>query len=525
MTPFIVVTNNPTPDYLAINYTTPGQALSPDVVRNDAEDVSVAPVVENTPGVDPIYSADYDATDALSMAIGLVDTPPTAGSCNLLVGSTPVNTVAYNISAAALQTALNAALTTESKPLCTVVENEDGAYSIAGVTNGTVVDGFFSVADASLLYPASDAFFVLGSEGSGSSKYAYTFVMRIAPFCVADLSDELPDADVQIDTVQAGAADANKIQQISFLNDPYTGSYTISATANGVTASCGLANWGMTIGELGQVLANHPEIDYNNTDGTADNIRLSFNNGNYTVEFIGTLANDDANEFTVLNWNLVGPKGKSGLIHYNTQGLYIYSLSQGDSFELTRTIQRTRTSGEILTIYSAPVTILKDAINAATFVPSPLTNYYTSSQVDTFLAGKQDLDSTLTAISGAGTTGTGAVVGASGATMTGAIIRQAGTALTADGAITIASGIVYLEKTSAGAFTIAAPSSQDNTRITIIGNTDFAHVVTFTGATLKDGVAANTTATFTAVSGSAITVVARGAFWLLESNNGVTLAP
>jgi len=396
MTPFIVITNTQTPDYLAVSYEQPGQALAPDVVRNDAEDVSVSPVIQNTPGVSPIYSPDYDPTDELTMAIGLVDTPPTAGSVDLLVGATAVNGVAYNVTAAALQTALNVALTTEGEPLCTVVENEDGAYTISGVTDGEVVDGFFSVADASLLYPISDAFFVMGGEGSVSSKYVYTFVMRQAPMCVADLTDELPAADVVVTTVQSGSGTANKIQEISFTNTPYTGSYTVSGAVGGVTASCGVVNWGITAEELGLILARHPSVKYQSVDGTADNIAPSFNNGKYYVEFMGTLANNDANAFSALNYNLQGPAGKSGLIHYNTQGLYIYSLSQGDSFQLTRTIQRTRTSGEVLTIYSGLVTILKDAINAATYVPSPLTSYYTSAQVNSLLAAKQDIEGAYT---------------------------------------------------------------------------------------------------------------------------------
>lgn len=98
--------------------------------------------------------------------------------------------------------------------------------------------------------------------------------------------------------------------------------------------------------------------------------------------------------------------------------------------------------------------------------------------------------------------------------------------LTGDDAITVQASTVFLEKTSAGAYTIAAPSSQDGLRITIIGNTDFAHIVTFTGTTLLDGTTgANVTATFTAFKGSSITVVARGAFWLVESLNLVVCAP
>ncbi len=94
---------------------------------------------------------------------------------------------------------------------------------------------------------------------------------------------------------------------------------------------------------------------------------------------------------------------------------------------------------------------------------------------------------------------------------------------TADGAITIQSGVSTIAKTSAAAMTVAAPSSQDGTRMTIISNTDFAHVITFTGSTLLDGTTgANLTVTMTAFKGSAITVIAVGTKWLLESSSNVT---
>ncbi len=95
-----------------------------------------------------------------------------------------------------------------------------------------------------------------------------------------------------------------------------------------------------------------------------------------------------------------------------------------------------------------------------------------------------------------------------------------------DGAITIASGIKFLTKAGVAAMTVAAPSSQDGTRMTIISDSDNAHVVTFTGGTLLDGTTgANTTATFAAFKGASITVVARGTTWYVESLNAVTCAP
>lgn len=97
------------------------------------------------------------------------------------------------------------------------------------------------------------------------------------------------------------------------------------------------------------------------------------------------------------------------------------------------------------------------------------------------------------------------------------------TAYTADGAIALTEGVHAIENTSAAAMTVAAPASQDGLRLTIISNTDFAHVVTFTGATLLDGTTgANLTVTMTAFKGSAIRVVARGTKWLLEGASNVT---
>lgn len=94
---------------------------------------------------------------------------------------------------------------------------------------------------------------------------------------------------------------------------------------------------------------------------------------------------------------------------------------------------------------------------------------------------------------------------------------------TANGAISLIEGVHTIAKTSAAAMTVAAPSSQDGLRLTIVANTDYAHVITFTGSTLLDGTTgANLTVTLTAYKGSSITVVAVGTKWLLESSSNVT---
>lgn len=94
----------------------------------------------------------------------------------------------------------------------------------------------------------------------------------------------------------------------------------------------------------------------------------------------------------------------------------------------------------------------------------------------------------------------------------------------ADGAITIASGIVKITKAGVCALTLAAPTAADEgTRITIISMTDNAHTVTFPTDKLNDGTTGvNELATFAAFAGASMTVVALGTAWYTESLVAVT---
>lgn len=111
------------------------------------------------------------------------------------------------------------------------------------------------------------------------------------------------------------------------------------------------------------------------------------------------------------------------------------------------------------------------------------------------------------------------------ATLTNKTVKQPVTELTTDGAITIASGIVTLNKAGVLAATLAAPTAaQQGTRITIVSLTDQLHTVTFPTNTLNDGTTGiNELATFAAFAGASMTVIALGVLWYVESLNAVTV--
>lgn len=101
--------------------------------------------------------------------------------------------------------------------------------------------------------------------------------------------------------------------------------------------------------------------------------------------------------------------------------------------------------------------------------------------------------------------------------------------ISGDGAIDISVNgpdVTMLTKGSAAAITIAAPVLQGQVR-RIISDTAFAHVITFTGNTLRGGTAAVATATLAAQKGAGITVVSlqpNEAAWGVLANVAATLA-
>lgn len=102
------------------------------------------------------------------------------------------------------------------------------------------------------------------------------------------------------------------------------------------------------------------------------------------------------------------------------------------------------------------------------------------------------------------------------------------TTYAADGAIAFTEpfNIAKLTKGSAGAYTLAAPSTaQEGYRLLILCQSAFAHVVTATNL-LDDGVTggAKDTATFAAFVGSSLELIAINQKWHVVAFNLVTIA-
>lgn len=183
-----------------------------------------------------------------------------------------------------------------------------------------------------------------------------------------------------------------------------------------VATTCGVATPGMSAQALGQLLSVHPQIYYQETDGTPDNVLPSVSGSSYFVQFIGTLGQSNTPALTAANIDLVAAQGRSGTISLNTIALYKYSLTQtGNTFTMRASVQRERASGEIRTIFLADITLSKDIIDVSSMVPVPRPSYYTSAQSLAYFVNSGDAFGILS-LSGGGATNLDSVITAAQST-------------------------------------------------------------------------------------------------------------
>jgi len=97
--------------------------------------------------------------------------------------------------------------------------------------------------------------------------------------------------------------------------------------------------------------------------------------------------------------------------------------------------------------------------------------------------------------------------------------------MTADGAIPIADGIVFLNKAGALAATIdSPPTSMNGAVLRIVSLTDQAHTVTYATVGFNGDTTSGDVATFANAAGNAMELVAYGGVWYAVNLTGVTLA-
>ena len=345
-----------------------GIAPFPNFTRNDASvAITLQPVKPSTTDTRS-FDVDYTSGDTYQVSIGSADEAPTAGTFALEIDgvTTDLTSLDFDVSAEDLEDALSAASVAGGNPALTVTLLSEGVYQVDGATVGVIPT---IAATATNLIPNCSAVVTVIAQGTVSTKGQQIIALVQQPAAYATPSTALPTASVTASTEQAASSSANKIVRIAFAAGTYGGLYSITATVNSVTAICGSVSPVASVGELSSVLGRHPQLRYNNPSAP-NNFTVSTDGAAYLVEFNGNLIGPADPSLAVTNVSLLAPFGASGTISLNTVNMAKMFWASGvDSLALTLSVVRTRSSGEVKTILSIPVTVPADIINAGSLTP------------------------------------------------------------------------------------------------------------------------------------------------------------
>lgn len=278
---FICATDDPDHYALYKSYASDQRANPFGQVRNDKTIAfTVEPVISNPPSTIPIFAADFEDDDTFQVAIGLPDQPATGGTFNLTVAgsSTNLTGLAYNVSAAALQTPFNAAMAAHGPayPQATITLTATGVYRIIANTNGAIPSGTIET-DAGSLFPSCSVTVLELSLGDTLEKYILELVVKQTPFALATPTTLLDDITISASVTQSLSATAQAINQISFNVDPVSGTFNLSAYALGVTQTCGTPYGYASADDLQTALETHPKL--------SGNVSVSKNGNTFIINF------------------------------------------------------------------------------------------------------------------------------------------------------------------------------------------------------------------------------------------------
>jgi hypothetical protein len=289
-----------------------------------------------------------NATGAIFTATGT--TPTTWTNSSVLQEITPE--LAYNVSAASLQSSLNATAWINSAGGVTASSSQSGSYSVQFTNPGpqSTMAGFggFSPASSISIYSV-----VAGS----SSVPALQLIEIVAnPYAFTATWTSFPAASAVVTTIAEGSSSTPNVQRVTLTPAPYAG--TVQLTTSLLTTAA--------IAVPASILDVQNAL---NTGGT-NYIVTGSTGGPYTIT---TVVNGSVAAITVNTTGLLVPTGLQGTLNLSTYGMLQAFLDAGTStLNLILEIQVTPSAGYPSTVLQLPVVVSKNVINLSSLVPAPL---------------------------------------------------------------------------------------------------------------------------------------------------------
>lgn len=194
------------------------------------------------------YEVPFPAGASIQMAVGDLNAYPTAGTWKLIVGSTETSALAFNATAAAVETALNAISDVSTNGGVTV-SKAGNAYVIAWVTYGTKPA---ITAGPDTLTPAAYEAISLVQAGAVSTNEVVMVELRQNPIALGTTWTALGTPAISVTLISAWNG-SNKIYRYGIDPDPKAGNYTLTIV-NGAITSNGVFNYNDSVDTISQAM-------------------------------------------------------------------------------------------------------------------------------------------------------------------------------------------------------------------------------------------------------------------------------
>jgi len=309
---------------------------------------------------------DITLPDQVYVGIGVVGRAPTTGTFTLTFGANTTSALAYNASAATVQTALNSLASITSAGGVVVTGQAAGPWQIVFNSAGARA-AITSNVDA--LYPLTQANIYTSREGTGSLTEIQVVAMECQPAALASTFVNLPAAAVTITELQAGATGVPEVQKVTINDDAYGGTFTLSFNGG----STGAIPYDSTAEDLQAYLEAVTTID-------AGNVSVTGQSPEWTVTFQGDLTGNQP-AMTGSSAGLSVPIGKVGTLNLATAGME-QLLNGASSVEATLEVQCMYGGTDAVTILQAEINVYNDQLANNPGLPLDLPSYLTAAQSD-----------------------------------------------------------------------------------------------------------------------------------------------
>jgi len=326
---------------------------------------------------------DWPASPVIKMAIGDIDTPPAGGSFTLTFGANTTSALAYNITAADLQTALNAltSVTSAGGVTVTLIGNN---YAIAFNSNGARTD---ITSNSSALIPLAAATVTILQQGTSVlPEIALVHLQTlVAGYTNTFTANGSPSSTIT--TLSSWAN--NRVNYKLKLNNCFRGSFTLSyqRTGTNVTFTTGNINYNATASDISNAFN---DIDYTNVDGTDNGLRHSViknDDDSFSISFynLGTPDSGYSNQpgtngLTCSVAGIESNPGYSGELALNTSSAI--SLLGGGTARSTAMAISVTAGGKTQTIYQSPCVLYSVVLDEGVITPVALDTYVTLTQAN-----------------------------------------------------------------------------------------------------------------------------------------------